>query len=702
MREDFWQNSRLFRDLSVIGLTALSVLILGCQFEVLAPAAESTKRYDWWGFHGIATGLLVLSTAVSAFLWRRWIELKRENQERVKSEAELQRTLSRLQALREIEQAVNSTLELQAILDVFFRKIGLLFPYSAATIRLIKQETGRIEPVACWNVEEKDWKERTLAGVPKTIQEVLDKKGPVFIKNIQTSEKTADPGFFRRYGLLSYVGLPLMAKGECLGVLAIYTKFEHEFADDEVNLLLTIAGQAAIALHNSQLYEQTKKQTLELERANHELHRQEEIQKLLKEVNEDITLLDIDPLLKKVTEKVKQAFFVDISDVRLFADKSGRWVTAAGVDDACEQWRAAESFGDKRRAWFVHHHKPLHVPDIEKEPELFPGQGKLQERGIRGYLGAPILSRRGQVVGALRALSYRPRFFSEQEIALLEQLANGVGVAIENARLLEQIRTQADALEKLNAKQAEFTAMIAHDLRSPIQNIRGVAEMMADGIFGGVNEEQKRWLGKILTTSAELVDLVGDFLDLSKIEAGQGGLMEEELDLQRLIRSCLENCLPMAREKDIALRYNAVPVPRIHADPRRLQQVLTNLLSNALKFTPNGGSIEVSARQEEAQSVRVDVTDSGVGIPALEVESLFHKYQQTTSGRNSRDRGTGLGLAICKTIVEAHGGKIWVESEEGKGATFSFSLPVSRSVHIPGATRVAQEQEPPCTTSTTD
>ena len=691
MRQDHWQNSRLFRDLSVIGFIAIGVFILGCQFEALATVAEWAKRYDWWRFDEIATALIVLPTAVSAFFWRCWIELKKENQERVRSEAELKRTLSGLQALREIEQAVNSTLELQAVLDVFFSKIGLLFPYSAATIRLINHETGRIEPVACWNVEEKDWKERTLAGVPETIQDVLDKKGPVFIKNIQTSGKTADPGFFRRYGLLSYVGLPLMAKGECLGALAIYTKFEHEFADDEVKLLLTIAGQAAMALHNSQLYEQTKKQTLELERANHELHRQEVIQKLLKEVNEDITLLEIDPLLKKVTEKVKQAFFVDISDVRLFGEKSGRWVTAAGVDDAREQWRAATGYGEERRAWFVRHCKPLHVPDIEKEPELFPREGKLHQRGIRGYLGAPILSRQGQVVGALRALSYRPRFFSEQEIALLQQLANGVGIAIENARLVEQIRTQADALEKLNARQAEFTAMIAHDLRSPIQNLRGIAEMMAEGIFGAVNEEQKKWLGKILTTSAELVDLVGDFLDLSKIEAEQGGLMEEELDLQRLILSSLESYLPMAREKNIALRYHAAaPLPRIHADPRRLQQVLTNLLSNALKFTPNGGNVEVVARQQETQTVRVDVTDSGVGIPAPEVESLFHKYQQTTSGRTSHHRGTGLGLAICKTIVEAHGGKIWVESEEGKGTTFSFSLPVFRSLHIPGAALTAQ------------
>ncbi|MGH7844821.1 MAG: sensor histidine kinase, partial [Candidatus Binatia bacterium] len=222
---------------------------------------------------------------------------------------------------------------------------------------------------------------------------------------------------------------------------------------------------------------------------------------------------------------------------------------------------------------------------------------------------------------------------------------------------------------------------------SPMQNVIGVVTMMEDGVFGDVNDEQKKWLGKVLTTSHNLVGLVSDFLDLSKIEAGHVDLVKEDVDLTHLIRITLENHLPLAQERGLTLRDQADPsLTLVYADPRRLGQVLNNLLSNAIKFTPQGGSIEVGTRKEN-NSVRIDVKDSGVGIPAAELDGLFKKYGQTSTGRQSQHKGTGLGLVICKTIVEAHGGRIWVESEEGKGSTFSFSLPSAAMAETPSPAR---------------
>ncbi|TMA12604.1 MAG: hybrid sensor histidine kinase/response regulator [Deltaproteobacteria bacterium] len=244
------------------------------------------------------------------------------------------------------------------------------------------------------------------------------------------------------------------------------------------------------------------------------------------------------------------------------------------------------------------------------------------------------------------------------------------------ARELESIlkfNLQAEALEKL---KADFTAMMIHDLRSPLTAILSAAALVGDGLVGPVSEEQKKWLVKMEAGTHNLLDLINDFLDLSKIEAGRIELVKEEMDLVPLIQSSLDNYLILAQDKKLSLRSSiAQGLLPIQADPRRLDQVFSNLLSNALKFTPEGGAIEVGASAENGTEVKVWVKDSGVGISAEEIGQIFEKYRQSSSGKTSDQKGTGLGLVICKMIVETHGGKIWVESQEGKGSTFFFTLP---------------------------
>ena len=218
--------------------------------------------------------------------------------------------------------------------------------------------------------------------------------------------------------------------------------------------------------------------------------------------------------------------------------------------------------------------------------------------------------------------------------------------------------------------------MIAHDLRSPLTAVMSAATLLEDGLAGPINEEQWGLLANIESQSRKLVDLVNDFLDVSKLEAGHINLVKEEVDLKALIQGSAENYLILARGKQISLKSQVEGAPvRIQADPRRLEQVFANLLSNAIKFTKEGGDIEVGVTELDGEGAKVWVKDNGVGIPPQEVGSLFEKYRQTTSGKASKDKGTGLGLVICKMIVEAHGGKIWVESEEWRGTTFAFKLP---------------------------
>jgi signal transduction histidine kinase len=171
------------------------------------------------------------------------------------------------------------------------------------------------------------------------------------------------------------------------------------------------------------------------------------------------------------------------------------------------------------------------------------------------------------------------------------------------------------------------------------------------------------------------LELINDFLDLSKIEAGRLDLVLEDVDLATLVAATLDDYAVLLREKKIALSTHLTDVGcLVQADRTRLGQVFANLLSNAIKFTGEGGSLDIGAAREGDDEVRIWVKDTGVGISANEIEGLFEKYRQAQSGRKSKYKGTGLGLAICKMIVESHGGKIWVNSREREGATFYFTL----------------------------
>ncbi len=240
---------------------------------------------------------------------------------------------------------------------------------------------------------------------------------------------------------------------------------------------------------------------------------------------------------------------------------------------------------------------------------------------------------------------------------------------------LDKIRTQAAELEEANKLQAEFTAMIAHDLRGPVSTVLNTAELMHDGLFGEVSDAQKEWLGKMQITCRTVVDIVSDFLDISKIEAGRLDLIKKRIDVYQLIHASLKSYTPMATVKNISIKSVVEPnLPEISADERRLEQVLSNLITNAIKFTAAGGAVEVGARRLNGD-IKFWVKDTGEGIPADEIKDLFVMYRQTTSGRISQNKGTGLGLVICKKIAEAHGGRISVESGLGEGSTFTVQIP---------------------------
>jgi PAS domain S-box-containing protein len=233
-------------------------------------------------------------------------------------------------------------------------------------------------------------------------------------------------------------------------------------------------------------------------------------------------------------------------------------------------------------------------------------------------------------------------------------------------------------VERANRLKSEFLASMSHGLRTPLHTVIGFSELLAEEIEGPLNEKQKRFVNHIHKDSLHLLELINDVLDLSKIEAGRLELHPETFDVAAAIEEVLSTIRPQGLAKSIAIESDFSEPLALHADRLRFKQVLYNLLSNAVKFTPEGGNISVMAAQREG-FLEVSVSDSGIGIPRHEHESIFDKFYQAGATTKGVREGTGLGLAITKRLVEEHGGRISVESEPGKGSRFTFTIPTSHS-----------------------
>jgi len=248
-------------------------------------------------------------------------------------------------------------------------------------------------------------------------------------------------------------------------------------------------------------------------------------------------------------------------------------------------------------------------------------------------------------------------------------------VAVRVRAVVERRRLQVE----LQELQASFTSMLVHDLRTPLTIFKAYADLMGAS-SDPLTAKQRRYLKSMRDSSERMLRLVGEILDVSKLEAGRLTLELKPIDLGALMAEIAERLQPVAEQKAIKLSVNiAAGLPTVQADAGRLDQVLMNLLSNALKFTPEQGAIalDVTALEHE---IEVAVVDTGPGIPPDEMPLLFEKFSQTSTGKNSAVQGTGLGLLICRHLIQAHGGRIWAESEVGRGSRFIFRVPVG---HVP-------------------
>jgi signal transduction histidine kinase len=359
-------------------------------------------------------------------------------------------------------------------------------------------------------------------------------------------------------------------------------------------------------------------------------------------------------------------------------------VNLAGAGFAADEWKDFEMMeiplveaGAMYKAF--REGQPLLFDDANPLPRELYLNPRYLIKAIRTsrFLVIPMIAR-GETVGVFAGdnkLTGRP--ISPKTVDLLQTFASHAAVAIANARLFHAIDEKSRALEAASRHKSEFLANMSHELRTPLNAIIGFSEVLAEGMFGEINAKQEEYLKDILESGQHLLSLINDILDLSKIEAGRMELEATDFDLP----SAVENALILVRERasrrGITLgRIIDDRLGTIRADERKVKQVLLNLLSNALKFTPEGGRIDVRAALQDGVA-EVSVADTGVGIAPEDQEAVFEEFRQVGTTAKKVE-GTGLGLALSRKFIELHGGRIWVKSQVGVGSTFTFALPVRR------------------------
>jgi signal transduction histidine kinase len=464
------------------------------------------------------------------------------------------------------------------------------------------------------------------------------------------------------------LAVPLMREGRPFGTMFLRRTEVRPFTDKEIALSNTFADQAAIAIENVRLFNETK-EALEQQKASAEV---------LGAISSSIA--DTKPVFDKILESCQ----------RLFAGRN------VGINVVGEDGRIhiGAYQGSNRAELEAHFPVPLsmesgsgaailerrvlHYPDVDGPgvPDYARRGGKIA--GNKSVLFAPMLWE-GKGIGAIFVGRDVVGPFSEKEISLLKTFADQAVIAIQNARLFREIQEKSAQLEVANKHKSDFLANMSHELRTPLNAIIGFSEVLIDKMFGELNAKQADYLKDIHESGKHLLSLINDILDLSKIEAGRMDLEISSFDLP----TALANAMTLVRERaqrhgiELSLKVDK-RLGAFQADERKFKQIVLNLLSNAVKFTPDGGKVDVSAKLD-TNHVEIAVKDTGIGIAPEDQAAVFEEFKQVGRDYTKKAEGTGLGLALTRRFVELHGGEVRLMSAPGKGSTFTVVLPVRPS-----------------------
>lgn len=593
--------------------------------------------------------LALLRSQVNANQFDRTYFLQRldsinEIMESIISERQGQLDTERFAKLYEVSKALGSTLDLEEVLQQVMDAIIVLTQAERGFLMLLNDD-GVLDIRIARNFDQETLDSGEFA-VSRTItRQVFENAAPVVTTNATEDPRYAGQASIITHQLRSIMAAPLRARGTIIGVIYVDNRIRTGlFREKDLELLEAFAAQAAVTIDNARLFSETD-------------------EKLAQRVEELQTLQWIDRQLNETLDTRKAMDLTVEWALRMCNAKNASLAMIDSNGELQTMSQAGELDSHSEKYLSAHH------PIIEQVFEF--GQPILQtsmpEEGRAASLFCVPIKRENKTIAVILVYVDKPDAFDSEEQALVIRMADRAAIAIENARLYDEIK-------QANQAKSVFVGTVAHELKVPMTSMSGYADLLLQ--FSTLGEREVGFVNRIKDSVVRMRQLVDDLSDISRIESGNLRVQLTDVDVIEVIEQAKESVMTQIQEREHnIIEHLEENLPHVKADPARVVQVLINLLSNAYKYTPNGGVITVEAYQQNGQ-VMIGIKDTGVGMSSEELTNLGTKFWRSSNEYSVKQRGTGLGFSITRNLVEIMNGTLSVESELGKGSSFTIGLPV--------------------------